>query len=75
LSVFQTPARFISSGALFAATHTTAFTQRSAVTLPTSSALETTSGYYVILKKQQENVSAKHVSVNFLKTKHILYDI
>jgi hypothetical protein len=73
--LFQTPARLISVGALFAATHTAASTQRSVLSLcpPTPSAVDTT-GYYVLLKKHKKS-SARHLSVNSLKTKHFPYDI
>jgi len=71
--LFQTPACLIPVGALFAAnSHRSLYTALRALTLPTSSAVDTT-GYYFLLKKH-EKVS-RHPSVNFLKTEHIPYGI
>jgi hypothetical protein len=68
--LFQT-ARLISVDALFAATHTAASTQRSVISLCLSTS------YYWLLRslKKHEKGSARHLSVNVLKTKRIPYDI
>jgi len=61
-------------GALFCCnSHRNIYTTFRALTLLTSSAVDTT-GYYVLLKKHEKG-STRHLSVNVLKTKRIPYDI